>query len=253
MGKRKTGPTFFDVLRTTKSPRKSVRSAALDSGEVEEKVPPVANEPVVPPPRLAVDSPQIKAAAPVPAAPVPPLFRPRVSESPVSAALDGSEPEEKSFRVTVPVALFAVLIALIAVVGSFAVGVRYGMQVAPVQTAAKTQLPPAPAAIPEQPKQAPAPAVAQPESTRFWTIKLYAWSFSGEREKAAAQKTAQEHRDALAAAGFTPLVVEQGSTFVLVHGKYKDRSEARNVLDALRKFKYNAALRFKDADFVAAE
>jgi hypothetical protein len=224
MAKPKGGPTFFEVLRTTNS--RSTPGQALECKKAEEPIAPaVPAAPPTPPP--------LDLARELSPAPVAPVIR-HVEEDPT--------PDVRGINISYTVAAFAALVAVVGILASFWFGVKQGRGMA------APSITPPPIVQKDAPKENPAPAVA-----RWYTIKLYSWGFLNDREKAVARKFAVEHQQALAAKGYDARISETAKEVVLIYGKFKDRNEGKNVLDALRKFSYNSDLRFAKADFVLAE
>lgn len=242
MAKGKGGPTFFEVLRTTNNSSKPAVGRALENSRPEE---PVVKAPPIPAEPQPLDLVKELAIKPVPVAPPTPVVPEPVKAPPAPIVArhveEEFEPDQGGVRVTHTVAAFAVLVAVIGMMGAFWFGVRQGRSIA---------APSRPAPVADSPAvESPAPVVAQ----QWYTIKLYGWGYVNEREKNAAKKIAEEHLQNLIKKGFQALMVSTSKEIVLVYGKFKNRTESKNVLDALRRVEYNGRLYYEKADFVQAE
>jgi len=231
MAKAKGGPTFFEVLRTTNSSSKPAAGRALENPKAEEPIiKPVANDPLDIVKELAPKPPVETVHVPQPM----PVIR-HVEET--------FEPDQSGFRISYTVGAFALLIAVVGMLGAFWFGVKQGRSPTPSTPAPIAQKPAPDVRVPPQPQ-----AVQQ-----WYTIKLYAWSYANDLEKSTVRKIAEQHQQNLVKKGFQATIASTGRELVLVCGKFKNRTESRNVLDALRRVDYNGRPYYEKADFVAAE
>jgi hypothetical protein len=235
MAKSKGGPTFFEVLRTTNNSSKPAAGRALENARPEEPL--IKPEPLDVAKELNV-KPVIRAVEPEPVhvpapAPTTPIIR-HVEET--------FEPDKGSFQVSYSVGAFALLIAIVGMLGAFWFGVKQGRSLSA----------PAPAPVAQKPAAdvtPPPPAAVQ----QWYTIKLYSWGFVNEQEKSTVRKIAEQHQQALMKKGFQAQLAFTSKEIVLVYGKFRNRTESKNVLDALRRVQYNDRPYYEKADFVPAE
>lgn len=223
--KGKGGPTFFEVLRTTFNEQKSSTSV---SSTVQAETPPPQPVPVVVDP--AVEQIEPPPAPPVPTPPPQPAVtqapepNQRVQESPpaVMVAEQKFDPDAKFLRVTHTSAVFGVLVVVMALLGSFLLGVQIGKGMANLpETQAFQKLP--------------------------YSIKAAEWPFKDAAEQKEMQRSAEYFRGEFEKLGLKDVrVLALPTKYVLLVGKFADPAAARKILDDVRRYRYSTPSGYKE-------
>lgn len=222
--KGKGGPTFFEVLRTTFNEQKTSTSVQ----------PAVQTETPPPQPVQVIVDPAVEEIEPPPAPPAPQVVTPPpqpasepiklVEEPPTAApvAEQKFDPDTRFIKVTQTSALFAALIAVMALLGSFVLGMKVGKGMA---------------AIPATPQQVKSP----------YSIKAAEWPFKDAAEQKEMQRSAEYFKSEFEKLGVRDVrVLALPTKYVLLVGKFADPAEARKILDDVRRYRYSTPSGYKE-------
>lgn len=231
--KSKGGPTFFEVLRTTFNEQKS--STSIQPAVQTETPPPPQAVPVIVDPAVEeIEPPPAPPAPQVVTPPLPPVVvqAPQPAPEPIKlvekaapaapVAEQKFDPDTRFIKVTQTSALFAALIAVMALLGSFLLGMKVGKGMA---------------ALPAGGQQVKMP----------YAIKAAEWPFKDAAEQKEMQRSAEYFRAEFEKLGVKDArVLALPTKYVLLVGKFADPAEARKILDDVRRYRYSTPSGYKE-------